>query len=238
LPGKHEIELLGENGTSCRDQVSVKAGETTTLECTLGVIAMPEPAEVPSAALLKNDKHVSWTFKQSPFHDVMKLAAETCGFNIVVPEYLRSPVTIDLTDVACDQALEVTLVSQGFWYTYDKDANLVRVAPRKDLAAEAKAAQARPAPSADDILPAGSTVDIDVKNAPLADVLQAIARSEHMNIVIPDYIRGKVTVTAHKAPWNKLFERVLESNGLWYRYRKTNKIISIATRKDLDAQDE
>jgi type II secretory pathway component HofQ len=148
-----------------------------------------------------------------------------------MPETLNAAAIVNVTDAPCDVAFATVLDAQGLTYVYDPAANLVRVVTRHDLAEERATADRR----ALDELPDGNKVSLDVKDAPLHDVLRMlIDRSgTHTNLVIPDGIAGSVTIKLVDVPWNHAFEAVLAANGLWYRYRPTGKLIRIATRHDL-----
>jgi type IV pilus assembly protein PilQ len=74
---------------------------------------------------------------------------------------------------------------------------------------------------------------LNVKDALLHDVLRQLIAGERVNLVIPDYIDGRVTVRLKDAPWNTSFEAILASHDLWYRYRENGRIISVGPRKDI-----
>ncbi|HUJ58508.1 MAG TPA: type IV pilus secretin PilQ [Kofleriaceae bacterium] len=82
----------------------------------------------------------------------------------------------------------------------------------------------------------GATVDLDFKDAPIHDLLRLLAATGHVNIVVPDTIDYKVTVSLKRVPWDQALEVILQSHGLWYR--REGNLYRIAQRKDLDAEDE
>ena len=49
----------------------------------------------------------------------------------------------------------------------------------------------------------GHRIDLDVKDADLADVLRFLADAGAASIVIGDDVRGAVTVRLHKVPWDQ-----------------------------------
>ncbi|HEY5925742.1 MAG TPA: protein kinase [Kofleriaceae bacterium] len=230
VPGKHHVRVNLGNGLACDDPaVDVKAGSETVLDCYV-TAADVKPALAPDddPPRLRSDNKVSWKFNKSPFHDVMRLASTTCGFNVVVPDHIQPKVTINLNDVPCDQALEVLLEAQGLLYVYTPDAKLVRIGTRKDIDDETDDEPSR--------LPAGKGVDVDIKLAPLRDVLAMIASGEKVNLVVPDSIGGNVTIRAVNVPWHQLFEATLAAHKLGYRYRENGKIIVIAPLDEDDRQ--
>ncbi len=82
----------------------------------------------------------------------------------------------------------------------------------------------------------GQTVTLDFKDAPIRDLLRFIAATGDINIVVPDSIDFKVTLRLVKVPWDQALEVILASHGLWYR--RDGKLYRIATRKEIDTEDQ
>ncbi len=76
-------------------------------------------------------------FKDADIHNLLRLLADVGGVSIVIPDEIKYRVTVRMRRVPWDQALEVILASKGLWY--ERSGNLLRIAPRKDLDAEAQA---------------------------------------------------------------------------------------------------
>jgi serine/threonine protein kinase len=193
------------------------------------------PVETPEPPQLHVDKKVTWQLDHVKLRDFVLLAANTCGFSAVMPETLNAAVTVNVKDAPCDTAFATVLEAQSLTYAYDPAANLVRVVTRHDLAEERATADSR----AHDALPDGNKVSLDVKDAPLHDVLRMLidGSGTRCNLVIPDGIAANVTVRLADVPWNHALEAVLAANGLWYRYGANGKLIRIATRHDLAEED-
>ena len=81
----------------------------------------------------------------------------------------------------------------------------------------------------------GAVVDLDVKDAPLHDLLRLLADTGHISIVVPESIDPKITVKLKRVPWDQALEVILQSYGLWYR--RDGTIFRVASQKDLDAED-
>jgi serine/threonine protein kinase len=228
-PGMHTVRLQGSDGAKCEEPVKLELGHTTTLECNLAA----------AAPRLHADRRVTWSFDKVELHEVLMTAADTCAVNIVVPDSLSSTVSLNLSDVPCDQAIEVLLESQSLWYAYDEVANVARIATRKELEAEAEAASWRAAHGvADDPLPSGHDVSLDLKDVPLSTTLEMISKNAGINVVVPDGVDGRITVRLVKVPWDHALQTVLAAQGLWYRYRDSAKILRVAPRKELDTEAE
>jgi type IV pilus assembly protein PilQ len=82
----------------------------------------------------------------------------------------------------------------------------------------------------------GKRIDLDFKDADLHNLLRLLAQVGDVNIVIPDGVRATVTVRLTDVPWDQAMEVILQSKDLWYR--REGRLIRIAPRKVLDAEDE
>ena len=82
----------------------------------------------------------------------------------------------------------------------------------------------------------GKRIDLDFKDADLHNLLRLLAQVGDVNIVIPDDVKATVTVRLTDVPWDQAMEVILQSKDLWYR--REGRLIRIADRKKLDAEDE
>jgi hypothetical protein len=226
--GSHHATLGRPNGDGmCVLTFTIEAGGHETFDCNMIQVPPPPPVQ----PQLHIDKKVTWQLDHVKLRDFVLLAANTCGFSAVMPETLNAAVTVNVKDAPCDTAFATVLEAKSLTYVYDPAANLVRVVTRHDLAEEHATADRR----ALDELPDGNKVSLDVKDAPLQDVLRMLidGSGTHCNLVIPDGIAANVTIKLVDVPWNHALEAVLAANGLWYRYGANGKLIRIATRHDL-----
>jgi hypothetical protein len=253
--GKHDVRLESKSGKVCMQaDVNVWSQSSVTLTCevgkqtattkhndpiTFGPNAEINPKQKPTVESLPAGTPVDLDFKDASLHDVVRTISDKCGLSVVTPDNIDAKISINLKKAPCDQALEVLLESHGLWYRYVKAGNLILVAPRMalDREAEAQIARAR-AGTKDDTLPDGPELDLDFKNAPLHDLLRIFADLAKVNLVVPNHIDAKVTIKLKKAPWKSALAVMLESHGLWYRYRENGKLLRIAPRMELDREDE
>lgn len=88
---------------------------------------------------------ISFDFKDADIRDVLRIIADISGFNMVLSENVTGTVTLKLTNVPWDQALEVILENAGLGATVE--ANVLKVAPIQTLqarqAAISRAAESR-----------------------------------------------------------------------------------------------
>ncbi len=207
-----------------------------TVEIAPAVTVLPVPESLPAG------KTIDLSFNQASETDVFRSIGAACGLNIVIPDSVRFQTTVTLESVPCDQALEVLLESRGLWYRYTSAGNLLRISPRRQLDMEMHAAIERARVRAelglkDDVLPEGREVAIELKNAPVADVLKTLADAGDVNVVLSDAVGGSVTLIAKSVQWRDAVRVVLESQSLGYRYRENGKILMVAPQRELDMED-
>jgi len=82
---------------------------------------------------------MSISLKDGDIKDVLRSFAQISGLNVVVQPGVTGTVTVELTDVPWDQALEEILKINGLGYVLE--GNIMRVAPVSLLASEAEARQ-------------------------------------------------------------------------------------------------
>jgi len=202
-------------------------------------IPAPAPVLAPRARLAAGPA-IDLDFKDLGASDVFRVLAKKCGVGVVIPDSLDFKLTFAAGTIPCGAVFEDILEAHGLWYVYEPDAALVRIVGRKELDAEDEASLERvkrqvALQRADDAFPAGKSVDLDLKNAPMRDIIVSLASSNGYDALMPETIVGAVTVVA-KAPWNRVFPALLASHGLWYRLH--GKVIRIASLRELDAEDE
>lgn len=150
-----------------------------------------KPMDTEQQEALENEKQytgepISLDFQDVPVRQVLQIIAQVNGFNLVTTDTVAGNVTISLSGVPWDQALEMILRVKGL----DKrlEGNILLIAPAEELAArEAQTLQSQQQVS--DLAPL-QTVDIPVNYAK-ASALAAILKSSEGGILSE---RGGVTV--------------------------------------------
>lgn len=236
--GLRTLRVVGDNGAACEHRVEVEPGKTHNLVCELGKEKLREVAPKP-ALKIPPGKAIDLDVKAMPLHDVIRVVSGACNLSFVVPDNVDAKVTANLKQAPCDQVLEVILEAHGLWYRY-APGNVVLIAPRNDIMHGLEVDARRAAQGVvDDALPtAGELMNIDFKNAPLSDLLRTFGDVGGVNIVMPDNIQPRVTVYLKNARWDVALTTVLESHGLWYRYRPNGKLLRVAPRNDIDHERE
>jgi type IV pilus assembly protein PilQ len=82
---------------------------------------------------------MTMSLKDADIKDVLRSFAQISGLNVVTQPGVSGTVTVELTDVPWDQALEIILKTNGLGY--ELEGNIMRVAPIGQLRAEAEEQQ-------------------------------------------------------------------------------------------------
>jgi type IV pilus assembly protein PilQ len=115
-----------------------------------GPAALPEPPQAATPPLLTKENFeaksvggeqktytghpISLDFKDGDLQDIFRLFADISGLNVVVNPGVSGKVTLKLTDVPWDQALDLILKANGLGYTLED--NVLRIAKLSDLQRE------------------------------------------------------------------------------------------------------
>lgn len=62
----------------------------------------------------------------------------------------------------------------------------------------------------------GKPIDLDVKDADIHNVIRVIADAGDVNIVIPDDVTGRITLTVRGIPWDQVLDLMVRSQGLTF----------------------
>ncbi len=76
----------------------------------------------------------SFDFKDIDVKDLFRFIADISGLNVILDPGIRGSVTLKLTEVPWDQALDLITKNQGLGYTVE--GNVIRIAPLSKIAAE------------------------------------------------------------------------------------------------------
>lgn len=126
-----------------RDTSQLEAADTQAAEAPRpAVAASPMFAQQPVGATHKEyvGESISLSLKDGDIKDVLRSFAKISGLNVVVQPGVRGTVTVELESVPWDQALDQILKINNLGY--ELDGNIMRIAPRNILEAEAKEQQA------------------------------------------------------------------------------------------------
>lgn len=78
--------------------------------------------------------NVTMDFKEADITNVLRILSYKSGINIVAGRDVSGPITIRLTDVPWEKALDVILRTYG--YIYEREGNIIRVTTTENLAKE------------------------------------------------------------------------------------------------------
>jgi len=78
-------------------------------------------------------------------------------------------------------------------------------------------------------------IDLDVENAAISNVLRLIAATAHLNLVVSDAVKGKVTLHLRNVPWRLALRVVVRSKG--FAVRRTGNVLRVDTPKAFARED-
>jgi type IV pilus secretin PilQ/predicted competence protein len=93
-----------------------------------------EPTTVAGGQKVYTGHPISLDFKDGDLQDIFRLFADISGLNVVVNPGVSGKVTLKLTEVPWDQALDLILKTNGLGYTLED--NVIRIAKLADLQRE------------------------------------------------------------------------------------------------------
>ncbi len=93
-----------------------------------------QAVETPISANSETTANVTLDFKDADINNVLRILSLKSGVNIVAGPEVQGTVTIRLSDVPWDRALEVVLRTYG--YVYEREGNIIRVTTRERVEQE------------------------------------------------------------------------------------------------------
>jgi hypothetical protein len=228
-PGLHKIKLVGRRGETCSAEVRIRSGQTESLECVLPKRGTRAALEIGTHVTPPLDlpTRVTLSRSASDFDGAIHELAESCSVNVVMRagangvNHIARDSMINADNVRCDEVIAALLESRGLSYFYNADAHLIRIDRREGLFASAAPDEFRGQ------LPPGHRASLNVTDEDVRQVLEQIVRGEHINLIVPKDVRGRVTARLKDVPWNQAFEAVLESQGLWFHYGKASNTLTV-----------
>ncbi|GAB5381205.1 MAG: type IV pilus secretin PilQ family protein [Aliiglaciecola sp.] len=142
--------------------------------------------EVAQSDAMFTGEPISLDFQDVPVRQVLQIIAQVNGFNLVTTDTVTGNVTISLTSVPWDQALEMILKIKGL----DKrlEGNILLIAPAEELTAR-ETQQLQSKQQVADLAPLNS-VNIQINYAKASE-MATILKSSDSSILSP---RGSVTI--------------------------------------------
>ncbi|MFA5099506.1 MAG: secretin and TonB N-terminal domain-containing protein [Candidatus Omnitrophota bacterium] len=117
---------VDERSQSATVEASVSAPEPATP----GQVAAVPASAIPDSLVAADN--VTLDFKEADIHNVLKILAQKAGLNIVATPDVMGTVTVKLTDVPWERALDIILKSNGFGY--QKQGNVILVTKIENMA--------------------------------------------------------------------------------------------------------
>lgn len=77
-------------------------------------------------------------------------------------------------------------------------------------------------------------ISLNVKDVELTTLIKLMARAADQNILISQNVQGTATVHVNEMPWDRVFNGILDTNGL--AYAREGDLLRIVTIKDLERE--
>ena len=192
---------------------------TTTLPA-----APPAPATTSAAVEpAYGGAPITVTFADADLRDVLGKLGEVTNTNVVVDPDVRGRVSVELTDVPWDQALDVITRSHGL--AAERNGNVILVSRidtllrRKKLMDRIHAAekQLRGAPvtvRSTDFN--GERVTLDFEATDIREACRYFSRYVGLNIVVDSNVQGVISVRLNEVPWDQALDAILLQHDLTY----------------------
>jgi len=149
---------------------------------------------------------------------VIRQLSTQANINIVAESNLSGTITAHLSDVPLDDAIRALFSSNNF--ILSQNAGIYYVASRSSRRGSSFA-----------IFFSDGLLTIDVKNAPLTDVLQEIASQAKVNMVTVGNVQGNVTMRLEGVTLERALEMISASSGVTYKKIDDVYVIGDATVK-------
>ena len=82
----------------------------------------------------------------------------------------------------------------------------------------------------------GRKISLDVKDADIQNIFRLIAEVSHLNVVVADEVKGKITMRLMDVPWDQALDIILKTKGLGMVLE--GNIMRIASTKKLAAEEK
>jgi hypothetical protein len=159
-------------------------------------LAIRWPDVTPAAARYAGDR-LSLDVQDGDLLDVLRLFSELGKISVVADPGVRGRVTVKLDDVPWDQALDQILTTHRL--ASRREGDIVWVSAVSGLGTQNTYT--------------GRPISLDFKNGDMGDLMRLFAHVSELNVVAPG-VSGKVSLTLHETPWDKVLEIVLKMHGL------------------------
>ena len=135
-------------------------------------------------------------------HNIIRRIGQASGKNIVVTDAVKADVTLGLTDMPWDQALDVVATANDLAAEVSGDIILVDTKQRG-------ASTDRPAK-----VYAGKTITLDSINEDIHKIISMIGKFSDKNIVVSDSARARVTLGLTDVHWDQALDLVMDASHL------------------------
>ena len=158
---------------------------------------------------LTPDRQLNISFYKIEIKKALHEVGEKAGVTVAIDEAVTGEVTIQLTEVTLEEALDAILADTDYAFRKVEDVYLIEPKPPEIAVPPEK------------LLPPGERpitnvfVDTDIR-----EILRTIAAQAEVNILADETVEGYVTVDLKEVPLGKALEMILAPGGYTYVWRE------------------
>jgi len=153
-----------------------------------------------------NDREpMNFNFENADLKDVLLTVAKKTKMNILVDPGVKGKVTCQLKQIPWDKGLKKILKTNGLDMYIN--GNILRIF-------KADPANQKWIKAASQKKYSGEPIALNLKDAPLPNVLKTIAKRANKKILMPVSIKGNVNLQLENVPWDQAMDVILQINGL------------------------
>ena len=165
------------------------------------VTAEPESSSFGRQSQAYIGEKITLNVENRDVQNIIRMIGRASGKNIVMSEALKGELSLDLTDVPWDQALDAVASAGGF------DAS------ESGGVIVAKSMYGKTFSDRQPRTYTGEKITLDVENGDSRDIIQLLGRASGNNIVISEAVQNKLSLKLTNVPWDQALDAVAAAGG-------------------------
>ena len=180
-------------------------------------------------------KSVTVDYADEDVRNIVRQVADHFELNIIVPDTLQAKASLKASSQTWREIFKTVLSPAG--YTIFELGNIINIIPAGSAPAAAANQRARSRADAATPGPKKSTdkdtLSVDFPDENIRNIIQNVADLFALRVVMPDTLRGKITIKLRDVTWRQIFQGVLEPVG--YTFIEDGRVVNIVPVEKLAA---
>ncbi|MFH2037174.1 MAG: secretin and TonB N-terminal domain-containing protein [Candidatus Zixiibacteriota bacterium] len=186
-----------------------------------------KPPPPPPLDIQYHDNKLSFNLKNADLEKLVTDIIELTGYNIMIDDNAKGNITGRLVDIEFEKGMKAVLNSNGFIFgMIDGIYHISKIQ---------SAANGGNKTSRYSVFCEDSLVNIDVRNAPIVDILTTLTDECGLSIIIYGNIEGSITANYNNKPISEVLGYILR--GTLYSYKQDEDIYFIGNKSSEDLFD-